>query len=96
MKEAGDYLQNNKFSLAVVAVSTGMKGETEKDRVLSEGRATVLRDYLAKNFRLDDTRIKTLGLGKAQDTGDNGKAEILVYGGGTPGATDAQTRKEAN
>jgi hypothetical protein len=96
LKEAGDYLQNNKFSLAVVAVSTGMKGETEKDRVLSEGRATVLRDYLAKNFRLDDTRIKTLGLGKAQDTGDNGKAEILVYGGGTPAATDAQTRKEAN
>src|SRR5579862_776814 len=26
LKEAGDYLQNNKFGLAVVAVSTGMKG----------------------------------------------------------------------
>jgi phospholipid/cholesterol/gamma-HCH transport system substrate-binding protein len=80
LKEAGDYLQANPFSLAVVAVSTGMKGETGKDRILSEGRATVIRDYLAKNFRLDDTRIRTLGLGKSPDTGDNGKAELLIYG----------------
>ncbi len=96
LKEAGDYLQTNKFSLAVVAVSTGMKGETEKDRVLSEGRAAVVRDYLAKNYRLDDTRIKTLGLGKASDTGQNGKAEILVYAGPTPaGATPpTQSRRQ--
>jgi hypothetical protein len=79
LKEAGDYLQSNAFDQAVVVVSTGMKGETDKDRVLSEGRAAAIRDYLAKNFRLDDTRIKTLGLGKTGDAGDNGKAEILVY-----------------
>ncbi len=80
LKDAGDYLQSNKFDLAVVAASTGMKGDSGQDRVLSEGRATAVRDYLAKNFRLDDTRIKTLGLGKTSDTDDNGKAEILVYG----------------
>jgi hypothetical protein len=79
LQDAGDYLQADKFALAVVVVSVGMKGETGKDRVLSEGRATAIRDYLAKNFRLDDTRIKTLGLGKSPDSGDNGKAEILVY-----------------
>jgi phospholipid/cholesterol/gamma-HCH transport system substrate-binding protein len=79
LKEAGDYLQSNPFGEAVVVVSTGMKGETGQDRVLSEGRAAAVRDYLAKNFRLDDTRIKTLGLGKTSDTGDGGKAEILVY-----------------
>jgi outer membrane protein OmpA-like peptidoglycan-associated protein len=80
LREAGDYLQSNKFALAVIVVSVGMKGETDKDRVLSEGRATALREYLAKNFRLDDTRIKTMGLGKTDGSGDNGKAEILVYG----------------
>jgi phospholipid/cholesterol/gamma-HCH transport system substrate-binding protein len=79
LKEAGDYLQGNKYSLAVVVVSVGMKGETDKDRVLSEGRAAAIRDYLAKNFRLDDTRIKTIGLGKTNGVGDDGKAEILVY-----------------
>ena len=79
LKDAGDYLQSNPFSLAVVVVSAGMKGETDKDRILSEGRATAIRDYLAMNFRLDDTRIKTMGLGKTEGTGDYGKAEILVY-----------------
>ena len=80
LKEAGEYLQSNPFALAVVVVSTGMKGETGQDHVLSEGRATAIRDYLAKNFPLDDTRIKTLGLGKTNgDAGPEGKAEILVY-----------------
>jgi len=79
LKEAGDYLQASKFGLAVVVVSVGMKGESDKDRVLSEGRATAVREYLAKNFRLDDTRIKTLGLGKTSDADDSGKVEILVY-----------------
>jgi phospholipid/cholesterol/gamma-HCH transport system substrate-binding protein len=98
-KDAGDYLQTNKFGLAVVAVSVGMKGETDQDQVLSQGRAAVIRDYLAKNFRLDDTRIKTLGLGKSGDTGDNGKAEILVYpaASATGAAEPAKnTTKEAN
>jgi phospholipid/cholesterol/gamma-HCH transport system substrate-binding protein len=79
LKDAGDYLQSAKFGLAVVVASTGMKGESSQDKILSEGRATAVRDYLAKNFRLDDTRIKTLGLGKTSDTDDNGKIEILVY-----------------
>jgi phospholipid/cholesterol/gamma-HCH transport system substrate-binding protein len=78
-KEAGDYLQANKFGLAVVVDSVGMKGETGQDRVLSEGRAAAVRDYLAKNFRLDDTRIKTLALGKTSDASDDGNVEILVY-----------------
>jgi phospholipid/cholesterol/gamma-HCH transport system substrate-binding protein len=78
-KEAGEYLQANKFGLVVIVDSVGMKGETGEDSVLSEGRAAAVRDYLAKNFRLDDTRIKTLALGKTSDTDDNGKVEILVY-----------------
>jgi phospholipid/cholesterol/gamma-HCH transport system substrate-binding protein len=80
LKEAGDYLEANKFGLAVVVVSVGMKGDSSQDRTLSEGRALAIREYLAKNFRLDDTRIKTLGLGKTDDTpGEDGMAEIMVY-----------------
>ena len=36
LKNAGNYLQNNPFGLAVVAAYTDMKGDTEKDRLLSE------------------------------------------------------------
>jgi len=79
LNDAGEYLQTNKFGLAVVVVSIGMKGETDKDRRLTEGRATAIRDYLAQNFRLDDMRIKTIGLGKTDSAGDDGKVEVLVY-----------------
>ncbi len=81
LNEAGEYLQSSKFGLAVVVASAGMKGETDKDRVLTEARASAVRDFLAQNFRLDDTRIKTIGLGKTDGTGDEGKVEILVYPG---------------
>jgi len=33
LADAGAYLQSNKFGLAVVVASVGMKGETDKDRV---------------------------------------------------------------
>jgi phospholipid/cholesterol/gamma-HCH transport system substrate-binding protein len=92
LKDAGDYLQSNKFGLAVVVDSVGMKGESGQDQTLSEGRAAAVRDYLAKNFRLDDTRIKTLALGKTSGAGDNGNVEILVYPpSSSAGAGDAPT-----
>jgi phospholipid/cholesterol/gamma-HCH transport system substrate-binding protein len=82
LAEAGAFLQGAPFSLAVVVASAGMKGDAGKERRLSEARATVVRDYLAKNFKFDDTRLKTLGLGKTPEAGDDGKVEILVYPGG--------------
>jgi hypothetical protein len=35
-----------------------------------------VRDYLVKNFRIDDTGLKTIALGK---TDEPGKVEIYVY-----------------
>jgi phospholipid/cholesterol/gamma-HCH transport system substrate-binding protein len=79
LNTAGAWLQENKFGLAVVAASTGMKGDADKDKQLSEARAAVVRDYLTKNFKFDDTRLKTLGVGKSSEAGDSGKVEVLVY-----------------
>jgi hypothetical protein len=39
----------------------------------------VVRNYLVQNFRLEDTRIKTIGLGKTDEGGENGKIGIFVY-----------------
>lgn len=77
LTEAGKYLEESKFGLAVVAVSAGMKGDSEKDRLLTEARSAVVRDYLAANFRFDDTRVKTIGLGKSEEP--TSKLEIRVY-----------------
>jgi hypothetical protein len=76
--EAGSFLQENKFALAVVASSVAT-GDTAKDRLLTEARAKVIRDYLVQNFKVDDTRIKIIGLGKSKQAGDTGTVQILVY-----------------
>lgn len=78
LDDAGQFLEQNKFNLAVVAASEEM-GDTGKDRVLTQARAKVVRDYLVENFRLDDTRLKIIGLGKSSKEGEGSKVEILVY-----------------
>jgi phospholipid/cholesterol/gamma-HCH transport system substrate-binding protein len=82
LDEAGQYLQQNPFGLAVVAGYADMKGGTGQDRELTEARAAVVRDYLVQHFKLDDTRIKTIGLGKSSGAPDGGDVEVLVYPAG--------------
>jgi len=78
LDEAGKFLQENQFGLAVVA-SSAATGDTVKDRLLTKARAKVVRDYLVQNFKVDDTRIKIIGLGKSKQAGDTAKVQILVY-----------------
>lgn len=78
LDDAGHYLEENSFTLAIVASSESL-GDTKKDRVLTKARAKVIRDYLVGNFKVDDTRIRTIGLGKTRDSDDAGKVTIFVY-----------------
>ena len=89
LNEAGKFLEGNQFGLAVVVGYTGMKGDTDKERLLTQARTMVVRDYLDQHFKLDDTRIKTLGLGKTNQP-DGSRVEILVYAAG------AKTSKAQN
>src|SRR6202011_994352 len=57
LNDAGKFLQDNNFGLAVVAAYTGMKGDSDKERTLTQARAMVVRQYLVENFKVDDTRI---------------------------------------
>src|SRR5208282_1794622 len=76
--EAGQFLEQNKFRLAVIAVSADI-GDTDKDRVLTQARAKVVRDYLVQHFKFDDTRVKIIGLGKSPKPDETSKVEILIY-----------------
>ncbi|MGD0297407.1 MAG: hypothetical protein ABSE86_09835, partial [Bryobacteraceae bacterium] len=78
LAEAGRFLEENKFGMVVVAARGGMTGDTGKVRELTDAQTLVVREYLVDNFRLDDTRIKTIGLGKAQDENQGDKVEVLV------------------
>ena len=82
LRAAGQYLADTEFGVAVVAVSARETGDTQKNLVLTQARAMVVRAYLVDNFSFDDTQLKTLGLGKgktpSQDSGW-GTVEVIVY-----------------
>ncbi|MGO9323279.1 MAG: MlaD family protein [Terracidiphilus sp.] len=86
LKDAGDFLAQTQFGVAVVVVSTGMDGDTQKDLVLTEARAMVIREYLVENFGFDDSQLKIMGQGKqagANLDADWGAIQILIYPAGT-------------
>ncbi|MGA2387949.1 MAG: MlaD family protein [Candidatus Sulfotelmatobacter sp.] len=86
LKDGGQYLADNEYGLAVIAVSAGMEGDAQKDQTLTEARAMVVREYLVENFGFDDTQVKTLGMGKqADDKGEGGwgTVRIVIYPAGT-------------
>jgi phospholipid/cholesterol/gamma-HCH transport system substrate-binding protein len=89
LRAAGQFLADNEFGIAVIEVSTGMAGDTEKDLLLTQARAMVVRDYLVDNFGFDDAEVKTLGVGKKEGTSAAGwgTVDILVY----PPDTDVST-----
>ena len=63
-----------------------MEGDTQKDLVLTEARAMVIREYLVENFGFDDSQLKTLGMGKqtgANPDADWGSIQILIFPAGT-------------
>jgi len=76
LEEAGRYLEANPFALVVVSAYAGMKGDSEETRKLTQAQAMVIRDYLAENFRVDDTRIRTQGLGKTSRIPEGNQVEI--------------------
>jgi phospholipid/cholesterol/gamma-HCH transport system substrate-binding protein len=75
----GQSLATTPFGLAVVVVRGPTIGESDKLLELTEGRAMAVRDYLASNFKVDDSRIRIMGLGKANDANDANKVEVIVY-----------------
>jgi phospholipid/cholesterol/gamma-HCH transport system substrate-binding protein len=86
LKDAGDFLAQTQFGVAVVVVSTGMDGDTQKELVLTEARAMVIREYLVENFGFDDSQLKIMGQGKqagANLDADWGAIQILIYPAGT-------------
>jgi hypothetical protein len=63
-----------------------MEGDTQKDLLLTEARAMVIRKYLVENFGFDDGLLKTFGMGKqtgAASQADWGSIQILVFPAGT-------------
>src|SRR5580693_5026833 len=100
LNDGGEFLANNQFGFAVVVVSAGMEGDTQKDLVLTEARAAVVREYLVENFGFDDSQLRTLGMGKQVEANSDvgwGTVQIFIYPAGTeiPATKQVQARASA-
>ena len=78
LNEAGTFLQTRNRGLMVIEVSGGPVGEADKELATSQARAYALRSYLLDHFKLDDGRLKIIGLGK---TDDGPAVRVLAYNG---------------
>jgi phospholipid/cholesterol/gamma-HCH transport system substrate-binding protein len=98
LQEAGEYLSQNQFAVAVVVTTTGMEGDSQADQTLTEARAMVIREYLVENFGFDDTLLKTFGMGKHDgDTNgpEGGTIKILIFPTGTSVSTNPPSNAAA-
>lgn len=87
LNSSGEFLASNDFGVAVVQVSTGKTGSSDSDFTLAQARALVVREYIVQHFGFDDTKLKTVALGKRTDEtskDDWGLIKILIYPEGTP------------
>jgi phospholipid/cholesterol/gamma-HCH transport system substrate-binding protein len=99
LNAGGEFLANNQFGFAVVVASAGMAGDTQKDLVLTEARAMVVREYLVENFGFDDSQLRTLGMGKQTDASSDagwGTVQIFIYPVGTEIPPSKQARVDAS
>ena len=86
LNASGEFLESNEFGFAVVVVSTGMEGDAQKDLLLSQARAMVVRKFLVENFGFDDRHLKTFRMGKQKGAildDDGGSILILIFPAGT-------------
>jgi phospholipid/cholesterol/gamma-HCH transport system substrate-binding protein len=91
LNDSGEFLAKNDFGFAVIVVSSGMEGDTQKDMVLTQVRAMLIREYLVQHFGFDDSQLKTLALGKqTSDASGNslGSIQLLIYPAGSNAAAN--------
>jgi outer membrane protein OmpA-like peptidoglycan-associated protein len=89
LNQLGIILERTPYDLIVVAAYSGVRGDTDDNLLLTQARAMVVRQHFADHFKIDDQRIKTIGMGEDPSTPDKRAARvaIIVYPGqGTPAA----------
>jgi hypothetical protein len=78
LNQIGERLERTPYDLIVVAAYSGLRGETEENLVLTQARAMVVRQHLAEHFKINDQRIKTIGMGEDSATTDKRAARVAI------------------
>jgi phospholipid/cholesterol/gamma-HCH transport system substrate-binding protein len=84
LNEVGKYLEQNPFGAAVVVVSGPATGDATEIHELTQARGMIVRDYLVEHFKMDDTRLKKMSLGKIKPNADDSAlVQVILYQPGT-------------
>lgn len=75
LDKLGTYMQNNPAAIVIAVGFTDSTGEEEYNLALSERRAQSVKDYLMKNFGIDEDRTVTFWYGNLNPVGDNATSE---------------------
>src|SRR5258706_2838984 len=96
LADAGRALETKPFGLAVVVAHGGAKGDSEEVRERTDAQAMNVRKYLVEHFKMDDTRVKTIGAGKDERAeSDAGNVDVLIYPVGS-GSKPARSSARGN
>jgi phospholipid/cholesterol/gamma-HCH transport system substrate-binding protein len=79
LNPVGTFLESNPFGLAVIVAETGSTGDGGNNLKVAQARAMLVRQYLAQKFKVDDSRIKTLGIGESKQGSNDGGIKVVVY-----------------
>jgi phospholipid/cholesterol/gamma-HCH transport system substrate-binding protein len=92
---AGQFLQDHPFEMAVVVAATGMKGDSDQQRFLTQARSFAVRKYLVDHYKVNDVHIKVIGLGKTENASADGSLQLMVYGEGQAAPASAASAEPA-
>ncbi|HEY6331643.1 MAG TPA: MlaD family protein [Blastocatellia bacterium] len=81
LNQAGSFLSSNNFGIAVVVVHTDSQGSNDNNVAFSEVRANAVRKYLEKKYKIDESRLRTMGLSQPPQSAEANDVSILVYPG---------------
>ena len=71
LNKAGEYLSKTSYERVIVEGHTDFVGQLEYNQILSERRAQQVKNYLVRKWKLDSSKIKTIGFGPSQPVYDN-------------------------
>jgi phospholipid/cholesterol/gamma-HCH transport system substrate-binding protein len=94
LNEIGKFMEQNPFGAAVIMVSGPAKGDSAELQELSQARGMVLRDYLVEHFKMDDTRLKKMSLGKVKPNADESAlVQVVLYQPGARFGSEKSARR---
>jgi phospholipid/cholesterol/gamma-HCH transport system substrate-binding protein len=78
LKAVAAFLESTPFSLVVVQAFSSLAGDREENRILTQAQAMAVRNHLADHSELEDTKLKTMGMGEVAGRPAGGTHWVVI------------------